>query len=138
MSKSRLEDKPDKAPKKRKPKRPTKKPDIKSEEWQERYGDLGEYRKLCAIAYSLVNSKCCVCKIRPAREIHHAFYRKNNPDKPGYNLFPVCLPCHDTVCHHENNWNINDKDPVWRNRNNRKFTRLLRENFKFLAILAKT
>jgi hypothetical protein len=102
---------------------------LEKEKYSDRYGDPVRYRKQCARAHQKTNGLCCVCMARQSDQLHHSSYRKSG-DRIGSNCFPVCLSCHQHICHHPKNWVIHPTDPIWKNHNTAQFTRMLQNNYK--------
>lgn len=90
--------------------------------YQKRYGNIKQYKIMCAIAHKSVHGQCCVCLTKKSQELHHAKYGK---DEIGKTVFPVCTYCHESQCHSHENWIHDSKNPVWGNRNTDEFTRRL-------------
>ncbi|WP_322706377.1 hypothetical protein [Nostoc sp. DedQUE04] len=95
-----------------------------------RYGN--NYSRECAIARSELEkygSLCCCCLKRKFDELHHTSYGSNHLGK---NWFPTCERCHTEICHNSGNWIVDNKNPVWGNRNTEKFTLRLRLGYQLL------
>jgi hypothetical protein len=97
--------------------------------WNARYGDIKKYKKQCAIAHQSVKGLCCVCLTKPSEQLHHAKY---GCDRIGLTVFPVCLECHDLVCHSSLNWQKDKSNPVWNNQNTPEFTERLKLGYRLL------
>ncbi|WP_375511786.1 hypothetical protein [uncultured Nostoc sp.] len=97
--------------------------------WRKRYGNIKVYKKQCAIAHQSVKGLCCVCLVRPSEQLHHAKYGN---DEIGLTVFPVCLNCHNQVCHSSKNWNKDKTRPVWGNQNTPEFIERLKLGYKLL------
>lgn len=97
--------------------------------WRSRYGNIKSYRKQCAIAHQSSKNLCCVCLVNPSEELHHAKYGN---DVIGETVFPVCLKCHESVCHSSKNWLKDKYNPVWKNQNTAEFIERLKIGYKLL------
>ena len=74
---------------------------------------------------------CVCCFQKPAEEIHHTSY---GDDRLGTSWFPVCLDCHKSILHHQDNWiRLPGEEAVWGNTNTPKITQALQRNYKALA-----
>lgn len=100
-------------------------------DWTDRYHDPAKYRVYCAKTHQKTGGVCVVCMSNRSQQIHHSSYRKSG-DRPLVNTFPVCLRCHQTVCHSKENWIYNPKDPKWKNKNTASFVKQLQANAKKL------
>ncbi len=121
-------------PKKRKQKY-VKTPEFKPKpkyDWTVRYGNLDDYRRLCARTHSATHGRCCVCLTEKSDVIHHSRYLGAH-DEPGKNVFGTCHRCHRKRCHSKANWIWDDKDPVWGNHNTVGFEKRLQGGFKMLS-----
>lgn len=121
-------------PKKRKAKY-VKTPEFKPKpkyDWTVRYGDLEQYRILCARTHAATHGRCCVCLKAQSEVIHHSRYLGKD-DTPGKNIFPCCVPCHRKRCHSKSNWIWDKNDPVWGNHNSVGFEKRLQTSFKLLS-----
>lgn len=98
-------------------------------DYSKRYGNPKKYRKQCAIAHKSTHGLCCVCMVKKSEQLHHAYYGQ---DVIGESVFPVCLRCHQTICHSSENWIIDEDDKVWKNRNTPKFIDRLRLGYRLL------
>ncbi|MFN6475297.1 hypothetical protein [Nostoc sp. DedQUE07] len=98
-------------------------------DWNARYGNTKNYKKQCAIAHKSVRGLCCVCLTHPSQELHHAKY---GCDRIGETVFPVCIDCHDNVCHSPKNWLKDKNNPVWKNKNTPEFTERLKLGYQLL------
>ena len=98
-------------------------------DFDKRYGNIKRYGQQCAIAHKSTHGLCCVCMTAKSEELHHAFYGR---DIIGVSVFPTCLSCHQNVCHSSDNWVIDHKNPVWKNRNTTGFTQRLQLGYKLL------
>jgi|GEM_PF-3671641 len=98
-------------------------------DYSKRYGNPKKYRQQCAIAHKSTHGLCCYCITSKSDELHHAYYGE---DVIGESVFPVCLRCHQTICHDPKNWIIDHKNQLWKNRNTTKFLERLRLGYKLL------
>lgn len=98
-------------------------------DYDKRYGSSRKYRKQCAIAHKSTHGLCCVCMVKKSDEIHHAYYGK---DAIGESTFPVCLSCHQSICHSPKNWIKDGSNPLWKNRNTSEFLQRLRLGYQLL------
>jgi|SRR5579883_1440019 len=99
-------------------------------DWDSRYGDVEQYKKICAAAHRSTHNICCVCMQRPSEEMHHTSYGKHSQ---GINFFPACAACHLLVCHSSKNWIKDKKDPVKKSHNTPEFVKQLKQNYKQLT-----
>jgi hypothetical protein len=97
-------------------------------DWNERYGDPVEYKKLCAIAHKSTKGFCCCCLKKKSTEVHHTKY---GSDKPGVTVFPLCKACHDRS-HKSENWIKSKSNPVWKNHATKDWEERLKLGFKLL------
>lgn len=98
-------------------------------DYSKRYGNPKKYRKQCAIAHQSTHGLCCVCMVKKSEQLHHAYYGQ---DVIGESVFPVCLRCHQTICHSSENWIVDKDDKVWKNRNTPKFIDRLKLGYRLL------
>lgn len=101
-------------------------------DWAVRYGNIDNYKRLCARTHAATGGRCCVCLKAKSEVIHHSRYLGDR-DEPGVNVFSTCVSCHRKSCHSSKNWVRHKKDPLWRNRNTHEFEKRLQEGFKLLS-----
>jgi hypothetical protein len=101
-------------------------------DWTVRYGNLDDYRVLCARTHAATYGKCCVCLTAKSDVVHHSRYL-GDEDKPGLNVFACCSRCHRKRCHSKSNWVWDNKNPVWGNHNTAGFEKRLQTGYKILS-----
>ncbi len=101
-------------------------------EYDVRYSYPG-YSKKVAQVHRYTNNICSCCHKNKSKEAHHSRYL-GIEDKPGINLFPVCLDCHKSLCHSKENWN---QRGAWESCNTPEWETRLRLEFKYAAIIEK-
>ena len=101
----------------------------KPSRYRQRYGNIKQYKIQCAIAHKSVHGLCCSCLTKQSEELHHAKYGQ---DSIGHTVFPVCKQCHQIVCHSQENWIVDHKNPVWESRNTEKFLQKLQLGYQLL------
>jgi len=84
------------------------------------------YVEICSDAHQDIGQRCVLC-LKKSKVIHHAAYGN---DKPGYTVFPVCVRCHNSICHSPTNW-IRHKE-VMKSHNTPDFTEYLRMQYLYV------
>jgi hypothetical protein len=105
-----------------------------------------DYSKRYSSNWSLISKRakmatkyhCCLCHKRTYHlETHHSKYTDwlgfsiAGREKLGVNIFPLCLGCH-SLAHRKINYFKDKNNPVFGNRNTKKFTKLLKKRHRKL------
>ena len=103
--------------------------------YADRYGD--NWSQTTRRSHQATNRVCCLCRNAPYREVHHVRYRDwrgaiAGRERPGTDVFPVCLPCHEQL-HHRDAWIKDRQNPVLGNRQESAWVRKLQRGYRRLS-----
>jgi len=95
-----------------------------------------QWGRIQKAAMAATDRKCCLCN-RKAEQVHHARYSDwkgaiAGRERPGIDVFPVCLDCHNDQCHSKSNWVVpqGKRDRVLGSRNTDRFRRHLVQSYQ--------
>ena len=97
--------------------------------WDVRYPP--NWAEIRSQAHRLTGGICCLCQKELSVEAHHSRYLWLD-DKPGLNIYPLCLSCHK-LSHSSANWIKHKGNPLWKSRNTDKWEAKLKAGFNELV-----